>query len=159
MAFMTRSCWNILRVNLARRNQRPEGGEVSEIIQAHGSATGGAWLCSSIRPFLHSNFYRLFGTRRNGVDQAWSNGMAVILLTVGVFTCWMCITKDGGHDDLLRAFCEVSFFKVFPPFPFLISMATGNPGLGAVLCLFVLHTFLSACALGSAVWIFRNIPC
>lgn len=86
---------------------------------------------------LHSNFYRLFGTRRNGVDQAWSNGMAVILLTLGVFTWWMCITKDGGHDDLLRAFCEVSFFKVFPPFSFLTPMATGGPGLGAVLCLFV----------------------
>lgn len=85
--------------------------------------------------------------------------MAVILLTLGVFTWWMCITKDGGHDDLLRAFSKVSFFKVFPPFPFLAPMATGDPGLGAVLCLFVLHTFLSACALGSAVWIFRNIPC
>lgn len=87
------------------------------------------------------------------LDQAWSNGMAVILLTLGVFTWWMCITKDGGHDDLLRAFCGVSFF---PPFPFLIPMATGDPGLGAVLCLFVLHTFLSGCALGSAVWIFQN---
>lgn len=53
----------------------------------------GAWLCSSIRPSLHSNFYRLFGTRRNGVDQAWSNGMVVILLTLGVFTWWRCINQ------------------------------------------------------------------
>lgn len=114
---MTRSCWNILRVNLARRNQRPEGGEVSEIIQAHGSATGGAWLCSSIRPFLHSNFYRLFGTRRNGVDQAWSNGMEVILLTVGVFTCWMCITRDGGAWWSLEGVLWGIFFQSLPTFP------------------------------------------
>lgn len=109
--------------------------------------------------FLHSNFTGLSGTRRNGVDWAWSSGMAVILFTLGVFTWWVCITKDGRHDDLLRAFCKVSFFEVFSTFSFLTPLATGNPGLGAVLCLFVLHTFLSTCALGLVVWIFRNIPC
>lgn len=63
------------------------------------------------RLFFAFELLQAFGTRRNGVDQAWSNGMAVILLILGVFTWWMCITKDGGHDDLLRAFTEVSFSK------------------------------------------------
>ena len=110
------------------------------------------------RIFLHSDSYRLSETRRN-VEHAWPNGMVVILFILGVCTWRLYITKDGRHDDLWRGFCEVSFFKVFLTFPFLPLMATSDPGLGAVLCLFVRHTFLSACALRVAIWIFRNISC
>lgn len=36
--------------------------------------------------FCIQTFTGLSGTRRNGVGQAWSNGMAVLLFILGVFT-------------------------------------------------------------------------
>lgn len=120
MAFTTRSYWHILIVHLVRRNQRLEGGEVSESGRAYGSATGGAWLCSSIFGFsCIQTFTGLSRMRRNGVGRAWSNGLAVMLFIFGVFMWCMCITKGGRHDDLLRGvlggYCLSRVFSgVFP---------------------------------------------
>lgn len=144
MAFTTESCWNILIVYLVRRNQRSKSVEFSESIRAHGSATGGARLCSSIFGiFLHPNFYWAFG---NEAKWCWPglvkrHGGIVIhtwrFYMVNVYhqrwKAWWSLEWRFRRYPLSRVF--LSYFSFPTP------KATCDPGLGLVVCIFVLRTF------------------
>ena len=136
MAFTTGSCWNILRVHLARRNQRPEGGQVSE------GAWFSHWRCMALFInfgfFLHSNFYRLSETRRNGVDQAWSTGMMLVLFILGVCTS----PKTEGMMISGGRFVRYPFSKS----PYLSpSYPSWRPAIQGWALYFVLLFYISFC--------------
>lgn len=150
IAFTTGSYWSILIVHLVRRNQSLEGGEVSESIQAYGSATACAWLCSSIFGFFCiQTFIGLSGMRRNGVGQAWSNGMAVMLFILGVL-CGGCVSpKAEGMMISWRAFGRYCLSRVFSSsFPLPIPHGDLRSRAGSCSFFFVLHTFYQAYAWG-----------
>lgn len=137
MAFTTESYWNILVAHLVRRNQRSESDEVSESIQAHGSATGGGCMALFI-------IFRLFFASKllQGFRERGKMALARLGQTDGgnVIHTWRFYLVDVYHqrrkawDDLLRGVLGGILCPEFPHLPssFLDPMATCDPWLGVV---------------------------